>query len=357
MQIIDALRYKIGTLLCEGRPNPLNQARQGYGTEDDIHTIVEEFKKPYLGHYRYKFLDLTPFVRIGSKLEYLVSELDSANHLRPVLLTMSEGVFRDLRTAYEHIPVLTAVYDDRGYFNQLVGGSELDQNNIKHVLKQIKGNADAPHLSDLRLPFTDRLLTELLFSPDCRDIPSAADRPDEIKYISGKYYRVMKNKMLVSSYLNLKKLGTDTDALLKVAYEAVLRLTDFFRRDVDPGRNFEALVTTNNTGLFLASTVQSIMEKRLVAIDKLGQIPALQIQRNRLAKELRGEKVVLIEEVVAAGNEVDRAVMFLNFLDTKIHNIIAFYDLEIGQSMMAAQIPMISLCKPKKKLDYVYRSQ
>lgn len=369
MIIIDPLKLKIQQLLSEGKPYPLNQARQSYGTEDDIAQLIREFGEVRSDVRRYALVDLTPFERIG-RLEDLIRKLHEFKDPRPVVMIMSEEIYAGMKAAFPSgIPILTAIFSSSGNFLSIDGGSEEDKtqtvqvNNDFRETQTTQVNNDflaksaSLTLGGFRRWFTEQSLTQLLFYPDCLDIPSRKDSSENTVYISGRYYRKMPNNMLVSCYLNLKQIGNDYKALTSLAYEIVLELMGFFRRDVDLSNAFDVLVTPNNTALFLASTVQSIIEKPIIAIDRLGPIPALQLQRARLAESLKGRRVTVVEEVIATGNEVDRAIMFLNHLGAHITRIIALYNLEVGRPMLLEDEQLVSLCKPKRELGYVYRSQ
>jgi len=356
MEIIDPLKLKIQDLLSEGQPFPLNQARQRFGTADDIKQIVEAFQELRAGPRPYALVDLTPFERVG-RIRELVAELDRSTNARPVMMVLSEGVLADIKSAFNSLPVLVCVYSEGGDLTSIIGGSSQDQLLKPKLLDEMKAGQIRFHLRWLRKIITEQKLTALLFHPDCLDIPSVNDPPETRAYISGTYYRKMPNGMLVSCYLNLKQMGRDYRALTTLAYEIVLELMHHFRRDVTATDEFDTLITPNNTALFLASSVQAILEKPVVPIDRLGPIPALQLQTTRLREVLNGKRVILVEEVVATGNEVDRTIVFLNHIGARLIKIIALYNLEVGTPLLVQPGQMVSLCRPKKELNYVYRSQ
>lgn len=356
MEIVDPLKIKIQELLSDGQPYPLSQARARYGTESDIRQLVSAFREMRSGPRPYGLVDLTPFERVG-RIQELVTELDKSRHPRPVLMVMSEAVLADLRSAFSPLPVMVCIYSESGDLTSIIGDSPKDQMLKAKVLGELKVGVNRFHLKWLRKWIAEQKLTGLLFYPDCLDIPSVDDPPETRALISGTYYRKMPNGMLVSCYLNLKQIGRDYRALTTLAYEIVLELMHHFRRDVRALDEFDALVTPNNTALFLASSVQAILEKPVVPIDRLGPIPALQLQTTRLREALNGRRVVLIEEVVATGNEVDRTIVFLNQVGAQLAKIVALYNLEVGTPLLVQPRQLVSLCRPKKELNYVYRSQ
>ena len=66
---------------------------------------------------------------------------------------------------------------------------------------------------------------------------------------------------------------------------------------------------------------------------------------------------MLLEEVVATGSEVDRAILYLNEIGANIVKIISIYNLEVGKPLLINPNHITSLCKPKEELRYVYRSK
>jgi hypothetical protein len=64
----------------------------------------------------------------------------------------------------------------------------------------------------------------------------------------------------------------------------------------------------------------------------------------------------MIEEVIATGGEIDRAIIFLDSFKTEITKIIGLYNLDIAKPLLYKSSKVVSLCHPKKDLNYVYRS-
>ena len=356
MVIIDPLRLKIQELLEDGQANPLNQARLRYGTEKDLDILIEEIKWIKTHKRKYIFIDFTPFERIG-RVQNFISRLNELDEIRPVLMVISDSLINEFKKHYTEIPILVAKYQLDGFFQELIGGSEVDSNIKDSVLTDLIFKTEEADLIKFRKIVTQQNLIRILFNPNCLDVPRQTDPTHTVEEISGRYYRVMPNDMLVSCYLNLKEIGNNYKSLTKVAYEIVLEIYQYFTREVDPINQFNVLVTPNNTSLFLASAVQAIIGKPIICIDKLGPIPALNLNSELLSKFLKEQHVVLIEEVTATGNEIDRAIFFLNNMKATIFKIIAIYNLEVGQPMLEKKENIISLCKPKKELKYEYRSR
>lgn len=355
MEIIDPLIIKIQELLTLGAPNPLNQARLRYGSEEDIRTVSKILADYQSEINQYVFVDFTPFERIGH-LDTLLDSLKQFQKTKPVLLIVSETILGELRRLTPELPIMVIKFTGQGKFEKIMGGSKSDHNLREIVLKEVKSKT-GEDLINFRKRVADYNLTKLLYEPGCLDIPSAMDSKFRHIYLSGRYYRIMPNDMLVSCYLNLKQIGKSYKALTAISYEIVLAIMEYFKRDFDPLKKFEFLVSPNNTSLFLAASVQAILEKPVIIVDKLGPIPALNLNTRRLSGLLDGKTVIVIEEVVATGNEVDRSILFLSNLNSEVHKIIALYNLEVGNPLLLKENQMISLCRPKKALKYEYRSQ
>jgi orotate phosphoribosyltransferase len=354
--IVDPLRLKIETLLREGEASPLNKARLRYGTQDDLKSLFKTCKSVPAGDRGYFLVDFTPFERIGRPAETLKS-LALLRHPRPVVMVMGDALLAEFRAESGTLPLLVARFSEDGSFRGLEGADSTPRT-IRQLVTQdlvTARQSSPPGLHRIREEFADTQLINLLYDQQCVVHPRESNKNCLLKY--GRPHMQMPNGMLVSCYFNLKGLGRHPSALVKIAYESLLVLSDNFRRDRDALADFDTIVVPNNTALFLASTLQQMLEKkRLVAIDRLGPIPASHLQTDPIVKELKGRNVVLIEEVVATGNEVDRCLLILGSAQAKVSRIIAFYNLQVGSPMLTKPNQLVSICRPKDELSYVYRS-
>jgi len=359
MKIIEPLKYKILELLTKGQAGSLNYARLRCGTELDIRKILDIYSGVKNNEYPYVFIDLVPFERFGH-ISQLISSLNSFKEIRPILLVMGEGLLNQILAESYPCPILIAKFNESGDFLKFEGGSKGDKKIKKLAIDDInrKKEIKISDLMNFRNIVSNDMLTQLLFEPGNLDIPNENDEESTRVCISGEYYRVMENNMLVSCYLNVKEIGNNYITIHSIAYEIIVFILEYFRRDIDLYNQIDVIVTTNNTSLIFASCVQAILGKPVVAIDKLGPIPSLNLHRRKLRNMLQDKNVILIEEVVATGSEIDRALFFLNSMHvSKIIKIISIYNLEVGTPRLVSPDQIISLCKPKEKLNYVYRSK
>lgn len=349
MNILDPLRWKIHEQLVTGQPNPLNLARLRWGTQRDIAMLQSEISRLPPSQNNFFCIDLTPFERIGNPAA-LVRVARLHPRCRPVILTIGDSVLQQFKQLpdSEKETVEFARYHANGAFDRVIAGTKLNPVSAG-ILERYKS------LSDLRSVVAEQRLTELLFGDNCLDLPGPG-KPDRYTKVCGQWYRKMPNGMLVSCYLNLKEIGKSPEELTALAYEIILPASGYFRRDRDELAQFAAFVVPNNTALLLTSPVQAILEKPVICIDKLGPIPSITQQDKRTLELICGRDVILVEEVIATGNEVDRTMLFLSNAKARVQRVIALYNLEVGRPLLIEQEQIISLSKPRRELRYVYRS-
>jgi hypothetical protein len=211
-------------------------------------------------------------------------------------------------------------------------------------------------LINFRRIYANEHLKNLLYQNNGIEIPGENEKENPSVTISGRHYRQMPNKMLVSCYLNLKNVGYYPESLIEIAYEILLYEFGYFCSEVYSAKYIDFFITPNNMALFLGSTLQTITNIPIIPIDKLGPIPSLQLHSHKLRNILEGKRVNVLVEVISTGSEIDRVIMFLNHMNTSIDEVIGIYDLEAGTAMLVEENRIVSLCKPKGELNYVYRS-
>lgn len=364
--MLDPLKYRLLDLLHEGEVRPFHSARQGYGTAADIDIFIQKyteyeemFRLKKLGYLsdekRYAFIDLTPFERIG-ELEYLVQKLEEFKELKPVLLVMSKFLLLRILAKFPNLTLLIAYYDTSGNFVEFFPTDALVPNYLySQIINDVKQSETQQTLRALRRRFASQQLFNVLLHNNGLVLPSS-NLPHKVVQFGGRLFFEMANKMLVSSFLSIKDICQDYTSLLDIAYETLVEITDHFTREEEPLGSFDYLVCANNTSLIIGSLLQMILNKQVIAIDRLGPIPRLPKQKDQLSEKLQRKRVIIIEEVVSTGGEVDRTVLFLASLGAEIKKIIATYNLNVGRAMLPGANQLVSLCQPKEELGYVYRS-
>jgi hypothetical protein len=372
MLIIDPLKNRIIRFMKEGKANPKFQALGGFGSDEDINYIVTQLttikkEKIFNCPRRYVLIDLTPPFERFTQERKLIDILNTFTVPRPILLVKDDAFFNWANTQYQklELPIIVAYFNSYGQLEKVLGGTDFDSNFKQIIENDLSGkriDGSKRDLSDLRKDYSQYSLYQLLNNTNSIELPKKKNESeDDPRFYSGfiRPYQVLKNNMMVSCYLNLKHFGQSIDYLLDVAYEIFLHIENYFIEGITTQKNFSYIITTNNTALFIASMLQAIYEdKRLIPIDKLGPIPSLRLNSDSLRSLLEDKNVILFEEVVGSGSEVDRGIMFLNHMHANINRIIALYDLQVGKSLLVNNtIPYYALCTPKEELKYEYRSK
>lgn len=367
MLIIDPLKLKIQELLINGSFRPFQDANNGFITITDIEKIKAEFlnlKHETRDFRHFIYIDITPYQRFTNIDEFII-EFNKFQEIRPVLLinTFLEKIINSLYPD-NNCPICFLVFDkNRNLILEHYSTNENDTLNkvfikIDFYTKKTPKKSRCISYKEFRTEIANELLTRLLYKNGCIEIPAEFSNKTTIATLAGQYYFSMVNGMLVSCYLNLKKFGDDNSSLVDIAYEVIMELFDYFaEKKENPLDSFDLFVTANNTALFLSSTIQAILHKPIIPIDKLGPIPSLKIRSKSLKETIRKKRIILLEEVIATGSEVDRTVMFLNNAEAEVVKILGIYNLDIGKPLLANKIILTSLCRPKEEINYVYRSK
>lgn len=357
MKIIDPIRIKAFEYMINGASFPINQAIQRFGSKKDLQGIANyilEIKPD--DERRYVYIDMTTTERKADIFLEILRILENSKqiHLAPVFMIRSEDIISNLLHSKINACCFFVLFNQDGEFKDLLCFPESGES-FKAQIQQdfIDEKGKTKSYISFRKQYADYLLSRLLFEKHCVEIPIEDDK--NCVYLTGKIFRVMRNNMLVSSYLDIKELGRNLEGLTILAYEIVLELSSYFI-----GTNnhdyFDCIVVPNNTSLFVGSVVQKMIGKKLVAIDRLGPIPSKKIQIKNIEEELENKNVVILEEVIATGGEIDRTTLFLNRLNVNIVKFVAVYNLDVGLPMLVEQNKIISLCKPRRELNYEYRS-
>lgn len=359
VHIVDPLRIKLAQLIRTDDKNIFSVARIRYGTQADVDELNTELKRT--PQCATNCIDLTPFSLLGRPLELLKT---IATHLpRSMILVGHEDLFRDLCTLMPQSSVTLAYVAPNGMLKTIFMGRRrrLSQSRIKEMRNTTFSHCQLPRhceeLSDiecLRSVHSQCRLLKLLRQASAIARPD--DFPDHMRTISGTKYLIMPNDMLVTRYLDLKKLVLHPDVILEFVYECVVALSRGFRRDVDWLGLIDGIAVPNNTALLLASLVAILLAKPLYAIDRLGPIPALPTQRGELAAVVANKKLVLFEEAIATGNEVDRSILYLDSCGASVERVICGFNLEAGRPLLLKEKSLRSLCFPAKAIRYEYRS-
>ena len=358
MIVIDPLKEKLKTFLKNGNRFPLNLAMQKYGTEEDLVKLLDLYKETELDdERRYKYIDLTTFQRMDGFLDRFLSRIEKFQITKtiPVALVISKNIIEHYRKGNGIRNACIVNFNKDGTFDELFffpGESDYIRNEIEDDFQVSFSKKKT--FNQFRKEYAEYFLTQKILSNEGVLLPNINNKKSYL--LGGKLYRVMQNNMLVSSYLDLKTLCKNIDNLVDIAYEVVLNVNNYFVVNGDEYQ-FNKIIVANNTSLLIASIIQKIIEKNVIAIDKLGPIPTLKLESESLREQLKEELVIVFEEVMSTGSEVDRIVMFLNHMEANIVKIIALYNLDIGGPKVVDSELIVKLSSPKEVLKYEYRSK
>lgn len=361
--IVDALRIKIEFEMKRGVGNPLNISRNQY-SRPDFAPLTSEIEKAKVQTSIF-LIDLTPFVRIGA-FDELLERLSNISDVSIGLLVCQDFA-NDERPSIENSTLPVFEFDFSGKFREVHEKQGLADTSIKDYFQRVsREEASKTTLRGIRKTVAQQNLENLLGKDGAVHYPEKPLPFVPVTVpIKGQSFQILPNGMLVSRYINFKQMGRDIPWLIRLAYEPVLEFMDYFLSErisdsdnkVPVNGSVEFIVVPNQTALFVASMVQKITRKQVVVIDKLGPIPRLHAQEERLKNKLAGKDVAIFVEVTGTGSEIDRTIMFLNFLGARVKKIIALYDMEIGRPYLADGMEYVSLCKPKGLLEYVFTSR
>lgn len=362
--IIDPLRLKLRALLRSGERNVLSVATNRYGTEPDISEFslaLSSIPKKTL-----VFIDFTPFASIGRHEAALSAVIDKCPS---AILLVSHPDMRQLIYTSPNIKRLSVIsffpngtISEFRKFGRKYSRDKFPRRLFSELFSPelgLNSNINAKYqekLSDIEILRSIHSQSKLLsLLHKCASIVHTSDAPDNSQKRGPRSYLVMPNGMLVSAYLDLKTIAHDPDSLLAFAYECIVAICRCFRRDRDWLGEVFGIAVPNNTALLLASCVSIITSKPLIAIDRLGPIPAIPHQRAELTKTISGKELLLFEEVIATGNEVDRSILYLDACGATITRVICGYNIDAGRPLLLDK-GLQSLCYPSADLKYEYRS-
>jgi hypothetical protein len=356
MIIVDPLKLKIDELLRLGQAQPLKMARVRYGSPKDFAILGGVIERMAGENEDGVIIDLMPFSRIGDP-EVLVRRLAPVARQIPVtIFTLKNAILEVLERSLLAKLLQFAVFGSTGKVCEFRGSTKKNTGYTR-IRKEIEGDHDLPtyrrRASHLRLC---ALLAEdaIVFPDKSRGIPKPHSN---IVLLGAQRYLRMPNGMLVSAYIDFKSAVTNPEALSAVAYEVIYALYQGFRTDLD-SKPCDVVVVPNNTALLVGAAVQAITDIPVCVIDQLGPIPSARVATTHESSHLEEQsRACLLVEVAATGGEIDRTVLHLASRHIRIVHVISCYNLEVGHSLLTESVKQTHLCRPKRELGYVYRSE
>jgi len=355
MQIIDPLKIKISQKVVVGDFNFLTDIKDEFGRQIEILKMDSYINSIKLDPDRIIFIDLTPFIRINCTYlnSFFRTYEDTGIHFFLML---------DDKTGLEEIISISKEFNNLDYITfkdtKFVCSSDEKFCNYCNSFF-LKYSQEFPDFSDQYLfrwfHFSERILMEILASKDIIDIPLGTNQEQFQRRIGGRYYRIMDNEMLVSCYIRLKFLGDCPQKKMDLIYELIIILENYFYDETKI--QYDYIVVSSNTTLFVISLLQQILGIPILFLDKLGPKPSVIKTNERLRSTLINKNVIYIEEMSATGNQIDRTILMLSQMYVDLKRIITIYNLKVGIPQLIQNYSFISLCYPKEELKYEYRSQ
>lgn len=347
MSFLQPLEHRITSKLNDRVRAPLRIARRQYGSQEDHSSITQQLQASSHGGRESAIIDYTPFPRIEN-LHTLHAMLLAIGRPESVIFLARKGVADEMIAARLSDFGSVLCYDEQGavvsvhppgssYGTAVVLRDLLTEGNIKKTRQRI---AAARLRSILACGVIRPSPTSSL---KCRDI-------------GGTPYFEMPNGMLINCYISVKQIAGQRNNLLLLAYEVTCALYEYFFPRTERDKPCDHIVVTNNTALMIGATVQLISGIPICVVDKLGPVPSDSFQAMQASAHLANERVCLLAEVTATGNEIDRGVMYLLLQPAQIGSVIVCYNLQVGRSLLSRNLNAIDLCQPKQDLGYVYRS-
>jgi orotate phosphoribosyltransferase len=114
------------------------------------------------------------------------------------------------------------------------------------------------------------------------------------------------------------------------------------------------LVVGNDTAAVLATHVRLVLGSTVsVAVfDRLGPFPYLAKPRLDAFPPL-GANVVIIEDVVSTGREIDLIALLALIRGSEVKRVVAVYDLQVAVPLLVPRDAVRALSQPARALNYV----
>ena len=152
-------------------------------------------------------------------------------------------------------------------------------------------------------------------------------------------------------WIDIKSLLEDPEKSFYIAYQIGYLISKGYV-DLEL-KGIDGFIVANNNSLPIASLLSIFFEKTLFIVDKLGPSPRI-IPKwlIEMRDKLEGKKVIVIEDVISTGREVDLLYFFLIYHRAEVKKIISVVDLLCARPVLLKQHVVLPLCRPSKSLKY-----
>ncbi|MBX3134562.1 MAG: hypothetical protein KF689_14360 [Gemmatimonadaceae bacterium] len=329
--IVDALHVALREAIHDESSEPLYRTRLNYGQERDLQVLEAAIRQQPEDYT--VFVDLTCVQSLSDRerlrpIELLASARPIVLVLRQSLLVRNSGI-----ASAQPCTIVAVDSSPEARVVEILGGSGRAPGNVLD---------HGASFRDLRRAWLNDYLASLLTTEVLRAPPE------------GRRYRRMPDSTLANTWIDVKRiLTTGHERALEIAYLLVRAYTDDFREDYQ----HLTILTGNNTSAVLATLMQALLgpQVRVAVVDRLGPFPFLSPTRLRDAIS-RGEHVVVIEDVISTGREIDLLQLLAIVNDGQVVRVIALYDLDIARPILVEGRRLDSLCWPGNRIQYLRRA-
>jgi hypothetical protein len=348
---IDPLKIVYRRLHAGGDWRPPEYLRQNFGSLEHYTLLAEELAK-FSQAPGTKLIDFLPFSRLPNLKHFVtLQRLGGASHF--TFLCSNDSVKEDIRALDERLAshIVTATPTPNGPTSEDVTPSLLD---AARLAGAVPANSPGSVLfALLRRAARESWIQQAVLEHTIQG--STATWAEGECRVGGRHYLRMANRMLVTHFINMKAMLSDVQKIDALAYEVAWQSCCGFVPDAHAYWP-DLLVAANDLAFLIGAAAQRLCGVPCAVIDRIGILPGRHLTRDTVSQDVTDKRVVLISELSATASEIERAVSLLVQRGARISLIICCVWLECAFPRFVDRLPFIGLCRPKKRLSFVYRS-
>jgi len=175
------------------------------------------------------------------------------------------------------------------------------------------------------------------------------------RFPKGKYIS-LPDGSAVNMWFDVKKIIDNPRDLLFISYQLSYLLTRAYTKEIDE----DGFIVSNNNAWALASMLSRILNKKIHIIDSLGPSPRVNSGwLQEIGRKINGSSLIIVEDLISTGREVDLLYFFLNYVGAKVKRVITLVNLERGEPIFKSIkteegkncFSVLSLCRPLYKIE------
>lgn len=349
---IDPLNIVYRRLHAGADWKPPEYLRQNFGSADHYRLLTEELaKRPANGSLT--ILDFLPFSRLPN-LHLLTGLHQTPDVSRLIILCSNPSAKADI-CAFDERLTSQIVSVEPGKKGPSFTNAPQALLAIARNLGAITGEGQEELflLSMLRRAANESWLQE--YVQEHTILGSTAEWAEGACRVRGRQYLRMANQMLVTHFVNMKSLLSDVQRIDALAYEVAWHSCCGF---VPAAHGFwpDLLIAANDHSFLVGAAAQRLCGVPCAVIDRIGILPGRNLTRDTVSQDVADKSVVLISELSATASEIERAVSLLVQRGARVALIICCVWFECAFPRFVDALPFIGLCRPKRRLQFIYRS-